>query len=196
MNTPLVAVSLLVLTAFLLDSTQVNAQVDEHHELQAEYAVLPLPVELRDGAGVMGYDANQDLVTIREGTNGLICVADKPADEDYSGVCYHESLGPFIERGRQLREEGYEADDVQAMRHAEMDAGTLRLPEAGATLYNMTMKLEDFDAETAIPVLYAIYTPYATSVSTGLPERPAAPGAPWLMRSGTASSHIMIVVPR
>ena len=36
----------------------------------------------------------------------------------------------------------------------------------------------------------------ATEVQTGLPTTPQAPGAPWIMRPGTASSHIMVVQPR
>ena len=41
---------------------------------------------------------------------------------------------------------------------------------------------------------YVIYTPYATVESTGLPSSPVPgqPSAPWIMRMGTASSHIMI----
>jgi hypothetical protein len=185
------------LVAILGVSTAAEAQQSALPvELQAEYAVLPLPVDMREGAKVIVYGADGEPLTLREGTNGLVCVADKPGDEDYSGVCYHESLEPFLERGRQLRSEGVESGEVLVIRHEEMDNGTLPLPEQGATLYNMTMKLEDFDAETATPVLYAIYTPYATSESTGLPKKPEAPGAPWIMRGGTASSHIMIVVPR
>ena len=44
--------------------------------------------------------------------------------------------------------------------------------------------------------VWSVYTPYATEESTGLPASPQAPGAPWIMRPGTASSHIMVVQPR
>ena len=164
-------------------------------ESQISHAVLALPEAMRDSSAVFGYTGEMELVELRPGTNGMICVADKPGDDRYSSVCYHESLDPFMARGRELRAEGVEGKDVLAMRHEEMDAGTLALPKEGAALYNVTMKLEEFDPETATPVLYAIYTPYATSESTGLPEQPPGPGAPWIMRGGSASSHIMIIAP-
>ena len=164
--------------------------------MQLAHAVLPLPEAMRDSAKVLGYGDDGELMLLREGGNGLVCVADKPGDERYSGVCYHESLEPFIKRGRELRAEGVEGPDVLARRHEEMDAGMLELPAQGAVLYNMTMKAEEFDPETSSTVLYAIYTPYATVESTGIPDTPPGPGGPWIMRSGTPSSHIMIIVPK
>lgn len=172
------------------------AQSDPTAETQLVYALLPLPEEMRDSTRVLGYDEDGDLVTLREGGNGLVCVADKPGDDKYSGVCYHESLEPFMARGRELRAEGVEGPDVLTRRHEEMDAGTLRLPEPGAMLYNMSRDLADFDPETATPVLYALYTPYATVESTGIPNSPGLPGAPWIMRMGTPSSHVMIILPK
>ena len=173
-----------------------SAQTSLYDTTRIANAVLPLPEGMRDAARVLGYDEDGDLVTWREGGNGLVCVADQPGDDKYTGVCYHESLEPFMTRGRELRAEGVEGPDVLIRRHEEMDAGTLALPESGAILYNMSMDLVDFDPETAIPVLYALYTPYATVESTGIPDRPGPPGAPWIMRMGTPSSHVMIIVPK
>ena len=95
----------------------------------------------------------------------------------------------------ELRAQGLKGKAVLDKRHEEIDAGLLEAPKQGAVLYNMMMDLEDFDPETAVPALYAIYTPYATEESTGLSNQPPAPGAPWIMRGGTASSHIMVVIP-
>ena len=39
---------------------------------------------------------------------------------------------------------------------------------------------------------YVIYIPYATAASTGLPEKPSAPGMPWIMNAGKYTAHIMI----
>ena len=39
---------------------------------------------------------------------------------------------------------------------------------------------------------YVIYTPFATTESTGLPSKPHAKGMPWLMDPGTYSAHIMV----
>ena len=158
-------------------------------------ALLPLPESYRDGATVLGYDDEGNIVTKREGGNGMYCLADKPGDERFQAVCYHESLEPFMARGRELRAQGLTGKAVLEKRHEEIDAGLLQAPTAGSILYNMMMDLKDFDPETATPALYAIYTPYATEESTGLSSQPPAPGAPWIMRSGTASAHIMVVIP-
>ncbi len=42
--------------------------------------------------------------------------------------------------------------------------------------------------------VYATYIAYATEDSTGLSTTPPQRGAPWIMRPGTASSHIMVVI--
>ena len=186
-----------ILALALCGSSEVVAQSGpDSVDIQIEHALLAIPEEMRDSAAVLGYSPDGELVTLREGTNEMVCLADKPGDDRYSGACYHESLEPFMARGRELRAEGVEGKDVLARRHEEMDAGTLALPKNGAVLYNMSMKLEAFDPATASPTLYSLYTPYATVESTGLPEKPAAPGGPWIMRSGTPTAHIMIIVPR
>lgn len=158
-------------------------------------AVLPLPEASRDGATVLGYNEDGSVSVVREGNNEFYCLADKPGDERFQAVCYHQSLEPFMARGRELRAQGVTGRDVLDKRHEEMDKGLLEAPEQGATLYNMMMDLADFNPETAQPALYAIYLPYATTSATGLSERQPAPGAPWIMRPGTASSHIMVVIP-
>lgn len=158
-------------------------------------AVLPLPEMSRDGATVLGYDDDGSVHVIREGDNEFYCLADMPGDERFQAVCYHESLEPFMARGRELRAQGLKGIDVLNKRHEEMDKGLLDAPVAGATLYNMMMDLKDFDPESAAPALYAVYLPNATTESTGLSERQPAPGAPWIMRPGTPSAHIMIVIP-
>ncbi len=157
-------------------------------------AVLPIPEDLRAGAEVLGQSESGEISVLREGSNEMVCVADRPGDDRFQVICYHESLAPMIARGCELRADSVE--DVNGQRHAEMDAGDLAKPELGATLYNMTMDLDKFDPETASTTLYSIYTPYATAASTGLPSSPSAPGAPWMMRAGTASSHIMVIVPK
>ncbi|MEJ2084524.1 MAG: hypothetical protein P8Y44_02460, partial [Acidobacteriota bacterium] len=71
---------------------------------------------------------------------------------------------------------------------------------APAGLYNLGGPIEIFDTETGQVEgghwVWSIYIPYATEESSGLPTTPQLPGAPWIMRPGTASSHIMVVQPR
>jgi hypothetical protein len=158
-------------------------------------AVAPVPEAMREGATVLGYDANNELTTLREGSNELICIADTPGDDRFQAVCYHRSLEPFMARGRELRAEGLSAEENLRIRHEEADAGKLEMPAMPALFYNMAGPIEGFDSATAPISLFAIYTPYATAESTGMPARPARPGGPWIMRPGTASAHIMIIPP-
>ena len=168
--------------------------------LQIAGALAAAPEDRREGATVMGYSPAGELVTLREGTNELICLADKPGDDRFHVACYHRSLEPYMERGRELKAEGVESKESFRIRHEEADAGKLEMPKTPAALYNLGGPLSVFDPRTGAVEganwVWVVYTPYATEESTGLPTTPLAPGAPWIMRPGTASSHIMIVPPR
>ena len=186
---------LLLGVAVLLTTAPCAAQGAPPEE-QIAGALLPAPEELRAGATVLGYDAGGHLVTLREGTNDLICLADQPGDDRFHAACYHAALEPYMARGRELKAQGVDAQESFRIRHAEADAGTLPMPSEPAAVYNVALALETFDPATATVTLYAVYMPYATQTSTGLPERPGPPGTPWIMRPGTASAHIMLVPPR
>ncbi len=167
---------------------------------QITSAVSAAPEDRREQATVLGYDRDGSLVELRHGSNEIICLADNPKDERFHVACYHRSLEPFMVRGRELRTQGLGSTENLSTRHAEADEGKLELPKSPAALYNLGGPLDIFDAETGAVDggywVWSIYTPYATESSTGLPTTPQAPGAPWIMRPGTASSHIMIVQPR
>ena len=183
--------TLIVMFGILTPALGCQAQVHNADE-QIAGALLPAPEDMRDGAMVYGYDADGQLVTIREGTNDLICLADKPGDDRFHAACYHKSLEPYMARGRELRAEGVDRQESFRIRHEEADAGTLAMPSEPAAVYNLGGALDTFDPATATVSLYALYIPYATQATTGLPEQPNAPGAPWIMRPGTPSAHIMI----
>ena len=183
--------TLIVMFGILIPVLGCQAQVNNADE-QIVGAVLPAPEDMREGAMVYGYDADGQLVTIREGTNDLICLADKPGDDQFHAACYHKSLEPYMARGRELRAEGVDRQESFRIRHEEAEAGTLTMPSEPAAVYNLGGPLDTFDPATATVGLYALYIPYATQASTGIPEQPIAPGAPWIMRAGTPSAHIMI----
>ncbi len=168
--------------------------------LQIAGALSAAPEDRREGATVMGYSPAGELVILREGTNELICLADRPGDDRFHATCYHRSLEPYMRRGRELKAEGLESTDSFRVRHEEADAGTLEMPKTPAALYNLGGPTTIFDPATGKVTggnwVWVIYTPWATEETTGLPTTPLAPGAPWIMRPGTASSHIMIVQPR
>jgi hypothetical protein len=164
---------------------------------QIAQALAAAPDERADGATVMGFDEAGKLIVIRPGTNDLICIADDPAQEGFDVACYHESLEPYMARGRQLRDEGVTGMPRMTMRWEEAEAGRLAMPEFPATLYNV--RGDSFDAATRTVAnryeRWVVYTPFATAESTGLSATPTASGAPWLMFPGTAGAHIMISPP-
>ena len=167
-------------------------------EQQLAAAVLAAPEDRRAEATVLGWDAAGKVVTLREGGNDLVCLADKPGDEGWSVACYHESLEPFMKRGRELEAEGVTGEERMKRRYQEAEAGTLPMPKTPATLYVLHGK--GFDPATgkvADPYLrYVVYTPFATQETTGLPLSPPGPGGPWIMFPGTAGAHIMINPPK
>ncbi len=168
-------------------------------ETQIAMALLAAPEGERDAAAVLGYAASGKLITLRPGRNDLVCLTDDPADEGFSVACYHESLEPYMARGRELREEGVtDGNERNRLRWQEADAGTLAMPKAPATLYVLTGSSYDpASGNVADEYLrFVLYVPWATKESTGMTDAPMGPGTPWLMYPGTAGAHIMISPPR
>ena len=165
-------------------------------DLQIRLAVQAAPAELRDGAMVQGYDASGDFVTLREGSNDLICMAPAPDREELEVSCHHSGLEPYFARGRELIDQGITGNERTQARWDEYTAGTLPIPTGSI---NYILAFEDFDRTTGEMagafLRWVVYTPNATTESSGISARPG-PGSPWLMFPGTPGSHIMIVPPR
>jgi hypothetical protein len=137
-----------------------------------------------------------EFVTFKEGTNEFICLADNPNQEGFNAACYHRSLEPFMARGRELRAEGKNANEIFDIREKEVKAGELDMGETGATLHIYYGPEAQYDPATGevdqAQYRYVVYMPFATAASTGLPERPVEPNHPWIMNPGTHRAHIMI----
>lgn len=152
------------------------------------------PEALRDSATVLGYADGDELTTLRDGSNALICLADDPTDDRFHVACYHESLEPFMKLGRELRAQGYSGAAVDSIRQVRIEAGELNMPDRPAALYSLSGPADSFNPETgevtdASP-LYVVYAPFETGETTGLPTRPEG-NQPWLMEAGTPWAHIM-----
>jgi hypothetical protein len=161
-----------------------------------ESALLAVPEPLRAGAEVRGWGEGGTLTVLRRGTNNIICLADRPDQEGFAAACYHDSLEPFMERGRELARQGVAGAARDSIRWREIEAGTLAMP-AAAMVYNLRFATDDFDPASFDPAtaarLHSFYIRGATPESTGLSIRPSA--EPWLMQAGTPSAHIMISLP-
>lgn len=165
-------------------------------DIQIKTALLAAPEMYRDGATVLGYNAEGKLITLRECTNGMVCLADDPNKEGINVACYGAELEPFMAMGRVLTAEGKSNEEKQEIRKNEVEAGTLTMPAEPSMVYILAGEEKDYSEETGelleSKIRYVIYKPYMTGESTGLPTKPQAPGMPWLMDAGTHRSHIMI----
>lgn len=166
-------------------------------QVQIAGAVLAAPAELRDGAAVLGYDAQGGRVMIREGKNEMICLASDPTKTAFNVACYHKDLEPFMARGRELLAQKVTGAKRNEIRFKEVEEGKVPMPRAPRTLYVLTGK--SFDAATGTVqdsyLRWVIYVPFATPETTGLSTK-GSDNAPWLMSPGTAGAHIMINPPR
>jgi hypothetical protein len=183
--------------------------------LRIAQAVSPAPSTLRADATVLGYDSTRKFVTLRKGTNDLICLADDPRSKNFHVSCYFKALEPFMARGRALRAQGLTSDSADSIRAHEIAisdlapaghwspgepafgrvrGGTLAMPKTPTALYQYAAprdQVSDSSVKNA-RYLYIVYMPYATPASTGLTAQPLNDGGPWLMYPGKPWAHIMI----
>lgn len=164
---------------------------------QIALAVLPAPAAFREASTVLGYRPDGQLVRLRLGDNGIICLADDPKEPRFHVACYHQSLEPFMARGREIRRiHGPDKRELtDSLRLADIRAGRIRMP-ARAVLYQISAADDSVDVATARikspSYLDVVYIPGATTRSTGL-STDAMRGMPWLMSPGKPWAHIMIV---
>ena len=163
-------------------------------EQQVHAAVLPLPKEMRAGAKVMGYREAGKLVTIREGSNGMTCLALFVVEKQFHAACYQDGMEPFMARGRQLRAQGVKQDQVDSVRFKEVKAGKLKVPKQ-AMMYQLFGDSTSWDPATGnvtkVQELLVLYMPFATEKSSGLSAVPSRNG-PWIMYPGTPKAHMML----
>ena len=190
-----------ILTTLLLSALSAYAQTPTvpSPDMQIKTAVLAAPADKQAGATVYGYSGKNEFTLLRQGTNELICLADDPAQKGLSVSCYHRDLEPFMKRGRELKQQGKKAKEIQDIREQEAKDKKLIMPSHPSSLFVYTAKDENYNATTGDVkdgyLRYVVYIPYATAETTGLPLKPDAPGMPWIMDPGTHRAHIMINPP-
>jgi hypothetical protein len=163
-------------------------------------AVVPLPGELRPGAGVVTLEAAGQPRTLRPSTNGLICIADRPGDPFFAVECYHASFIPVVYRMKQLVARGMPEPARDDTIEADIKTGRLKLPAAPTFGYLATGPIAAYDAPTntigdAIQLGHRMFIPYATEAPIGVTTADDS-RHPYLMAAGTYYAHVMLPTER
>ena len=186
-----------VLVSLLVAATSASAAAQtvtyQSSAQQIAAAVTPLPENLQSGARVLGYDASGKLVTLRRGTNEMVCLADNPAGKLFHVACYHQSLEPFMARGRELHALKKSKEAIDSVRMKDVTSGAYSMPSKPAALYQYFAPRDSVSGNkiNAASYLYVIYMPYATYKTTGITESPLE-GGPWVMNPGKPWAHVMV----
>jgi hypothetical protein len=149
-------------------------------------ALAAAPRQMRDGATVIQFKADNTYETLKKGTNRLVCFdrSGEPGRTAFAVQC--TSLGNLA---RVTQNRKFEAMMDKAARQKAIDAaeadGTRAKPEFGSVWYDMN----GTDLEHA-HIHVTIAVPGATAQTLGLPDTPTKGGA-WLMNPGTSTAHIM-----
>ena len=138
----------------------------------------------REGAAVITWNPDHTHVTLKEGTNRLVCFdrSGEPGRQPFAVQC--TSVGN-LDRVAQNRRARAESEDAEAMLTAAEANGTRVKPEYGSLWISMNGS-DQASARTHT----TIAVPGATTESIGLPDNPRQGGA-WIMNAGTSTAHIM-----
>jgi hypothetical protein len=155
-------------------------------------ATLPLPEDLRTGAGVYKYDSKTgERIVLRKGTNFVECM---PRAADGFTWCYNTVTAPRRDFSAKLRAQGKTDQEVQDAVVAATSAGTIKATPFGTMSYRM------YGKKDRIQLLWVLSVPGATAESIGVSdgsqrdEAIGGDGRPWLMLAGTPGAHIMIPI--
>lgn len=165
---------------------------------QIAAAISPLPENLRAAAKVYGYDASGKFVTLRPGTNEMVCLADDPSGKLFHVACYHRSLEPFMARGRELHALKKSKESIDSVRARDIKLGRYSIPPK-TVIYQYFAPRDSVNMSTGVidgaQYLYVVYVPYSSYKTTGISEAPVE-GGPWVMNPGKPWAHLMIQPPK
>ncbi len=144
------------------------------------------PRNMREGATVVKFKADNTYETLKKGTNQLVCYdrSGEPGRQPFAVQCTMLANLPRVAQNRKFEAMTDRTARQAALDKAEAD-GTRVKPEYGSIWLDMN------GADEAHARVHAtIAVPGATPQSTGLPDSPAKGGA-WIMNPGTSTAHIM-----
>ena len=175
---------ILIVLGALAVSTSAFAQTPDE---TIERALAAAPRQMKEGATVIKWKADNTYDTLKKGTNKLVCY-DRSGDPGAQPFAVQCTSLANLDRVAQNRK--FEAISDKAARQAALDAaekdGTRVKPEFGSVW--LTMNGPD-QAHARIHTTIAV--PGATSQSMGLPDKPGQAGI-WIMNAGTSTAHLMI----
>jgi hypothetical protein len=151
-----------------------------------ERALAAAPRQMKEGATVIKWKADNTYDTLRKGTNRLVCY-DRSGDPGQQPFAVQCTSIANLDRVAQNRK--FEAIADKTARQAAIDAaekdGTRAKPEFGSVW--LTMNGADKDHAR---IHTTIAVPGATAQSLGLPDKPGSNGV-WIMNAGTTTAHLM-----
>ena len=167
---------------------------------QIAAAVVPLPAALRESATVVRMNAAGQPETLRNGSNGMVCIADKPSDEVFDVRCYRESFIHVVYRTFQLG-----ANVASPKVAAEIEAGKLKLSNEPTAGFRCLGPTSSYDPATHSVTgkgrcWESVHFPFRTAREVGFPDENEVPEGlrqtiPYVMASGSYWSHVMIEHP-
>jgi len=167
----------------VLVSTSASAQTPAD---SIERALTPAPRQMKEGATVIKWKADNTYETLRKGTNRLVCY-DRSGENGLPAFAVQCTSIANLDRVAQNRK--FEAMSDKVARQAAIDAaekdGTRVKPEYGSVW--LTMNGTDKDHAH---IHTTIAVPGATTQTTGLPSDNKQGGV-WIMNAGTTTAHLM-----
>lgn len=175
------------LVLFVLGVLAVSAgAVAQTAQESIDRALTAAPRQMKEGATVVKWKADQTYETVKKGTNRLVCYdrSGEPGEQPFAVQCTSIANLDRIAQNRK-----FEATTDKTARQKLLDAaeadGTRVKPEYGSVWYTMS-GADQAHARTHV----TIAVPGATTQSTGLPDNPKQGGV-WIMNAGTSTAHLM-----
>lgn len=152
-----------------------------------EKALSAAPRQMKEGATVIKWKADNTYDTLKKGTNRLVCY-DRTGDPGAAPFAVQCTSIANLDRVAQNRKFAAIADkDARQKAIDEAEAnGTRVKPEFGSVW--LTMNGPDKD-HARIHTTVAV--PGATAQSMGIPDKNGSGGI-WIMNAGTTTAHLMI----
>ena len=151
-----------------------------------ERALMAAPRQLKEGATVIKWKADNTYDTLKKGTNRLVCYdrSGEPGQQPFAVQCTSIANLDRVAQNRKFEAMTDKTARAAALEAAEKD-GTRVKPEFGSVW--LTMNGADKDHAR---IHTTIAVPGATAQSLGFPDNNKQGGV-WIMNAGTTTAHLM-----